>query len=205
MKGCRWKIGDGTKINIVNEPWLKKDDGRWIQSPQTQGVASLYVHELLCPNEKVWDSNKIHSIFPTCVANSILAVPLFDDVVEDQLVWDDDLHGNYSVKSGYNLLLHTTIEGVSTQEKAEWKCLWKVHAPPKSKHLLWRICKGCLPTRTRLKERHVPCPTTCPLCDSAEEDDWHFLYGCEYSRHAWQAASLHNTVAMHVQQVNSAK
>jgi hypothetical protein len=76
-------------------------------------------------------------------------VPLFDNVVEDQLVWDDDMFGNYSIKSGYNLLLHNTIEGVLTQENGEWKWLWKIHAPPKTKHLLWRICKGCLPTRIR--------------------------------------------------------
>jgi hypothetical protein len=94
MNGCRWKIGDGTKINIMNEPWLKKDDGKWLQSPQEQGVANLCVKQLLYPNEKAWDCNKIRSIFPSYVANSILAVPLFDDVVEDQLVWDDDMHGN---------------------------------------------------------------------------------------------------------------
>ncbi|CAJ2666010.1 unnamed protein product [Trifolium pratense] len=28
----------------------------------------------------------------------------------------------------------------------QWKDIWKVHAPPKTKHLLWRICKDCLPT-----------------------------------------------------------
>jgi ribonuclease HI len=205
MNGCRWKIGDGTRINIMNEPWLKKDDGKWLQSPQVQGVANLYVHDLLSHNEKAWDSNKIHSIFPTCVANSILAVPLFDDVVDDQLVWDDDMHGNYSVKSGYNLLLHTTIEGVITQENADWKWLWKIHAPPKSKHLLWRICKGCLPTRTRLKERHVQCPASCPLCETEDEDDWHFIYGCEYSRNAWLAAGLHNIIEPYIQQATSAK
>ncbi|PNX92866.1 hypothetical protein L195_g016009 [Trifolium pratense] len=52
-------------------------------------------------------------------------------------------------------------EEVTTQE--DWNCIWKVHAPPKVKHLLWRICKGCLPTRVRLKERCVPCPLVCPL------------------------------------------
>jgi hypothetical protein len=36
---------------------------------------------------------------------------------------------------------------------------------------LWRICKGCLPTRTRLQERYVQCPVNCPLCESEDEDD----------------------------------
>ncbi|XP_045792146.1 uncharacterized protein LOC123886917 [Trifolium pratense] len=91
------------------------------------------------------DSNKIHSLFPLNVANSILAVP-FDDVKEDNLVWEDDMHGNYSVKSGYNLLLKPTVHEATMRENAEWKWLWKIQAPQKTKHLLWRICKGCLLT-----------------------------------------------------------
>jgi hypothetical protein len=185
MNGCRWKIGDGTKINIMNEPWLKKEAGKWLQSPQEQGVANLHRNQLLRPNEKTRDSNKIYSLFPPCIANHILAVPLFDNIDEDQLVWDDDIHGNYNVKSGYNLLLQPRIEAMTIQENEAWKWLWKIKAPPKTKHLLWRICKACLPTRKRLQEKHVQCPTSCPLCDLEEESDWHMIYGCESSQRAW--------------------
>jgi ribonuclease HI len=205
MNGCRWKIGDGTRIKVMNDPWLRKDDGKWVQSPQEQGVANLYVNHLLCPNEKAWDSNKIHSLFPSYVANSILAVPLFDDVEEDQLVWDDDMKGNYNVKSGYNLLLAPTIEAVTRLGKEDWKWIWKIQAPPKAKHLLWRICRGCLPTRVRLQERHVQCPNICPLCDLESEDDWHVIYGCVSSKDAWQGAGLHDMIAPYIQQASTAK
>jgi ribonuclease HI len=189
----------------MNDPWLKKDDGKWVQSPQEQGVASLYVNQLLCTNEKAWDSNKIHSIFPSYVANSIIAVPLFNDVEEDHLVWDDDMHGNYNVKSGYNLLLQPTIEAVTRHGKEDWKWIWKIQAPPKVKHLLWRICKGCLPTRSRLKERHVQCPVVCPLCELEEEDDWHVIFGCECSKIAWQGAGLFDLIAPYIQHSSTAK
>jgi ribonuclease HI len=189
----------------MSDPWLKKDDGKWVPSPQEQGVTNLYVKRLLRPNEKAWDSNIIHSIFPSYVANSILAVPLFDDVEEDQLVWDDDIHGNYNVKSGYNLLLEPTIEAVTRLGKEDWSWVWKIQAPPKTKHLLWRICKGCLPTRTRLRERHVQCPVICPLCELEEEDDWHIIYGCENSKNAWHGAGLTVTVAQFFQQARTAK
>jgi hypothetical protein len=52
-------------------------------------------------------------------------------------VWDDDLHGNYNVKSGYNLLLNSTVQAAIRIESADWKWLWKIHAPPKAKHLLF--------------------------------------------------------------------
>jgi ribonuclease HI len=127
-------------------------------------------------------------------------VPLFDDVGEDHLVWDDDMNGNYSVKSGYNLLLEPTIAAVTTQGKEDWKWIWKIQAPPKAKHLLWRICKGCLPTRVRLQEKHVQCPVICPLCELEEEDDWHVIYGCESSKIAWHGAGLLDVIAPYNQQ-----
>ncbi|MCH90826.1 putative ribonuclease H protein, partial [Trifolium medium] len=77
---ARWRIGDDTKIKVMNEPWLKKEDGFWLQAPQEQ------------------------------------------------------------------------VERARA-ENVDWKGIWKTHAPPKAKHLIWRICKGCLPTRIRLKER----------------------------------------------------
>jgi hypothetical protein len=75
-------------------------------------------------------------------------VPLFEIVDEDKLVWLDDVRGNYSVKSGYNMLLNSTISAAPEEENNGWKWIWKVHALPKIKHLLWRICKQCLPMIT---------------------------------------------------------
>jgi hypothetical protein len=177
-------------MSYMREPWLKKEDRKWLQSPQEQDVANLHMNQIMCPNEKAWDNNKILSLFPPYVANHILAVPLFVDIEEDHLVWADDIHGNYNVKFGYKMLLQTQFEGVITQGNKGWRWLWKIQAPQKTKDLLWRICKGCLPTRLRLKVRHVQCPLICPLCDLKEEDDWHFLYGCENSKRAWNAAGL---------------
>ncbi|WJX52986.1 hypothetical protein P8452_39038 [Trifolium repens] len=37
----------------------------------------------------------------------------------------------------------------------DWSSLWNIVAPPKTKHLLWRFCKGCVPTPCRVKQ-YVP-------------------------------------------------
>ncbi|GAU19453.1 hypothetical protein TSUD_76970 [Trifolium subterraneum] len=34
-----------------------------------------------------------------------------------------------------------------------WNGIWKAQAPHKARHLLWRLCRGCLPTRSRLLKR----------------------------------------------------
>jgi hypothetical protein len=119
---------------------------------------------------KVWDKNKFVSLFPLEVANHIIDIPLFDVIEEHKLIWVDSVNGQYSVKSGYSMLLNVTGRDMNEINQDGWTSLWKIHAPPKAKHLLWCICISCLPTRSRLPERCVPCPMGCPLC-------WSGLYG----------------------------
>ncbi|PNX94194.1 cytochrome p450 [Trifolium pratense] len=151
MNGCRWTVGNGSNIKVMSNPWLRGREGAWVQSPQVQGAHNITVKELMLPNEKRWDRVKIESIFPLDVVNRILEIPLFDIVEEDKLVWVDSMDGQYSVKSGYNMLLNSIGRAVDLKKQEDWNCLWKIHAPSKAKNLLWRICKGCLPTRTRLQ------------------------------------------------------
>ncbi|KAK2449324.1 hypothetical protein QL285_008530 [Trifolium repens] len=115
---ARWIIGSGANIKVMSDPWLRDDDGAWIQSPQTQG------------------------------------------------------------------------KGVNPTSHEQWSNIWKIQAPPKAKHLLWRIGKGCIPTRTRLHDRCVPCPLICPICEHGNEDDWHIFFNCHESIQAIQSAGL---------------
>jgi ribonuclease HI len=71
--------------------------------------------------------------------------------------------------------------------------------------LLWRICRGCLPTRLRLQEKHVPCPLSCPLCNQAFEDDWHVIFSCNVTAQARQAAGLEQSLLHHFQQAGSVR
>ncbi|XP_045828732.1 uncharacterized protein LOC123920515 [Trifolium pratense] len=126
-------------------------------------------------------------------------------VAEDSLVWIDSTHGEYSVKSGYKLLMNVTrkINGGSQQD--DWSSLWKICAPPKAKHLLWRISKGCLATRMRLQEKRVSCPLLCPLCNLHNEDDWHVVLGCDASSQARLSAGLDQFLAPFLLQASSVK
>jgi ribonuclease HI len=190
MNGCRCIVGNGTNIRVMSDPWLREKDGVWVQSPQAQGVYTITVNELMLPNIRAWDKNKIMSLFPMDVVNRIVDIPLIDVIEEDKLIWVDSVNGQYSVKSGYNMLINVLGRKDSMFSEDEWTSLWKIHAPPKAKHLLWRICKNCLPTRSRLQGKCVPCQSNCPLCDSNIEDDWHFLVSCTVSTEARTAAGL---------------
>jgi hypothetical protein len=98
MNGCRWSIGNGTSIKIMGEPWLREKDGVWIPSPQSQGVHNLNVNDLMIPIMKLWDTEKIESLFPMHIANRIVETPLLNVVEEDKLIWiDSTTHGKYIV------------------------------------------------------------------------------------------------------------
>jgi hypothetical protein len=137
------------------------------------------------------------------VANRIIDIPLFDLLDEDKLVWVDNPYGHYSVKSGYKLLLNVTGKRVEASQQEDWHSLWTIHAPPKAKHLLWRICKECLPTRLRLQEKHVPCSVLCPLCNQEAEDDWHVVFNCAANNDVWQSAGLQDLVRARIQHGSS--
>jgi hypothetical protein len=101
-------------------------------------------------------------------------------------------------------MLNVTGKVVDASQQEDWQSLWTILAPPKAKHLLWRVCKGCLPTRIRLQEKHVPCPLLCPLCNQEEEDDWHAIFNCEANRKVWISAGLEDIVLPRCQQVSNA-
>ncbi|MCI68619.1 putative reverse transcriptase, partial [Trifolium medium] len=52
------------------------------------------------------------------------------------------------------------VESVMNQN---WSDLWAINAPPKTRHLVWKVCRGCIPTRNRLLQRQVECAAECPL------------------------------------------
>ncbi|GAU33804.1 hypothetical protein TSUD_221420 [Trifolium subterraneum] len=71
--------------------------------------------------------------------------------------------------------------------KYEISMIWKAQAPHKPRHLLWRLCRECLPTRYRLLERRVECTLNCPVCDDEIEDELHIFFRCAVARDSWCA------------------
>ncbi|XP_058765928.1 uncharacterized protein LOC131639449 [Vicia villosa] len=180
--GCRWSIGDGSQIKVMNEPWIR---------------GKVEVVCMDCNNK--WNMGVIRDLFDCVGAEEIIFVPLVEDVIADRLVWTEEKDGQYSVRSGYRVW--KSIKKCYIQENHEVNCqgLWSILAPPrvriKQHHVPCRICTGCLPSRVRLKQHHVPCPSTCQFCEVSEEDDWHVFFGCPGTNSCWTSANLHDTVA----------
>ncbi|GAU32980.1 hypothetical protein TSUD_358470 [Trifolium subterraneum] len=124
------------------------------------------------------------------VVEEIIATPLISSVKEDKVIWEEERNGCYSVKSGYNLSMRCIFRSDRHHVEGNWNDIWKAQSPHKTRHLLWRLCRGCLPTRVRLTQHYVDCELSCPVCDDEVEDDIHVFFGCVAGRECWMAAGL---------------
>ncbi|XP_030500105.2 uncharacterized protein LOC115715597 [Cannabis sativa] len=71
-----------------------------------------------------------------------------------------------------------------------WKMLWKIKAPPKVLHFVWKALSGCLPTRTQLSSKHVPVELHCVLCSYGNESIFHVLVQCPFAHSCWLRSAL---------------
>ncbi|GAU34017.1 hypothetical protein TSUD_393630 [Trifolium subterraneum] len=152
----------------------------------------------------VWNIDKVRNLFSEDVAKRILETPLVSSVHEDKVVWEEERNECYSVKSGYKLAMCYIIGNDTYHVAGNWNGIWKAQVPHKTHHLLWRLCRGCLPTRYRLLERRLECTLNCPVCDEEIEDELHIFFRCAVARDSWCAAGLssvlHNAA---YQQINA--
>jgi len=126
-------------------------------------------------------------------------------VEEDKLIWKVEKNGHYSVRSAYRLCMEEIADNSYLHRPGYWTGIWKLKAPSKVKNLIWKICRGCLPTRARLLDRGVQCPFMCAMYEDNYEDAIHALFDCPRVRNVWcegnmweevnTALQKHNTVA----------
>src|SRR4051812_38557480 len=63
MLRCRWSIGDGSQIKVMQKPWIRGKDDRCVPGPQQQGIYNLVVKDLLLPFAKQWNMRLIRELF----------------------------------------------------------------------------------------------------------------------------------------------
>lgn len=98
----------------------------------------------------------------------------------------------HTVTSGYNLAM--LLKAERCQVSGDWGSIWRSQVAAKVRNLIWRIGRGCLPTRDRLQACHVQCPIHCSLCDAFEESEWHIFFDCPTSVACGYVAGLSHIV-----------
>ncbi|KAJ1404858.1 SPX domain [Sesbania bispinosa] len=155
-----------------------------------RGGEELTVADFIDASRGHWKVDMIRSFFSAADVNRILSIHLSRLDREDSLIWKLSKDGRYSVKSAYYHITENMVDNSHYKVQGDWKTLWKLKVPNCVKLFLWRLLRGCLPTRMNLQRKGVSCPATCAFCESALENEWHVFFGCMNSIVCWQKAGM---------------
>jgi len=143
---------------------------------------------------KMWKAPLIHNLFDAHTAQLILDTSLQPLVTKDKMIWKGEKSGKYSVKSAYRICVTEIADSSHMHVHGRWNLIWKLKVPPKIKNFLWRVCRGCFPTRARLSNRRVSCPLDCVQCNNNYEDSIHILIECPKAVQILRDTNLWDTI-----------
>ena len=186
-----WRVGSGHGIDVWKHRWLPNPTYNKIISPRRESSVSR-VSELFYPDTRIWDPGKLEENFYPWEAEMVSRIQVSVGSVEDLLVWPLTSDGSFSVRSAYRFL---ASENFSSQPSSSsgieqqnfWKKIWKIRAPNKIKHFIWRAAKDALPTKQNLRARHIPIDETCDLCEDHQETLLHSLWLCDHAQFVWKS------------------
>ena len=190
LKGGVWRVGDGKKIKIWKNRWLLEDNHRSIVTHGPQLLQDCIVDQLIIKPRMEWDSALIDKLFLPYDAEAIKNIPLSDRAPSDKFCWPGTANGLYTVKSGYQSLLHyekQLLPGSSTKDALQpiWNSVWSLQIPKKCQHYAWRASREALPTRVNLCRRRIPIDPMCENCRNSPEDVLHAVWTCPSIKSVW--------------------
>jgi len=198
----QWSIGSGTNISVWNPSWIRGNHSIPRPADMNLAMASLKVSDLFVPHMKQWHTENIFILFHNSSAYQICRTPLYASVQQNTPVWKLEKNGIYSVRSAYRSIMENSLTVQQHRIDGSWNQLWRIKIPPRIKNFLWRVTRGCLPTRLRLHTRGVVCPLQCPF-SSEDEGSAHALFTCHKSAQCWQQMGLWNEVSNVVSNVGN--
>jgi hypothetical protein len=100
-EGIIWRIGDGSRVRIWEDPWLPVG---YTRKPSTyRGNCELeWVSELIDDTTLSWNHELLLQHFHANDISAIMSIPIRAES-EDFLAWHFDNKGQFSVKSAYKV------------------------------------------------------------------------------------------------------
>ncbi|KAH1045942.1 hypothetical protein J1N35_036726 [Gossypium stocksii] len=193
--GVVWRVGNGATVNIWNDPWLSETEQNRISGHQINPNWTT-VEQLIEAETGTWNKKLVLQIFDEAHASRILSIPLSRARSEDMLVWKHEGSGEYSVKSGYRVLITdhllklNYITSNTVVYKDFYRLLWALHVPAKVKIHVWRLFNNFLPNYCNLNRRKLRDRAGCPLCKAAPENTDHLLWSCKFLQNVWASLQI---------------
>ncbi|KAK5818384.1 hypothetical protein PVK06_023320 [Gossypium arboreum] len=183
-----WRVGTGWNINIEEDVWAQDDEHllikKIVSNPDLLKVADL----IDCTNRS-WKTELIKGTFSEVDAQRILQISLARLPQDDFLAWRGEPTGEYTVRSGYRLLLHGNSinnNGYNPSENRKcYKNLWKSDLPSKLKITAWRAT-----LKSNLRTKRLITDDVCPRCKQEVENRNHVFRDCTVSKETWNSLNF---------------
>lgn len=198
LKGARWQVLNGNRVKLRVDNWLRCSQDS-ILRPTSGHAVDLHapVSTIINPISLDWNLDNIRHMISEHDVRRILSLPLGDGNEGDRLIWPHNKNGEYSVKSGYNLIKGSSFiqhcdrpSGSRSYLQDLWKVIWKSTLIPKLKNFLRRMFRGCLPTKDALFRRHLGVTSFCPLFNNEPETKEHMFLMCGWVQYVWFGGPL---------------
>jgi hypothetical protein len=188
-KGLRKRVGSGLLVSVFKDPWLLDPHNAYVETTAPTDIVDITVDAFRNEYSKLWDISLLEGVFSSRDVQEILQIPLSLRQVEDDWYWFFDSKGVYTVKLAYRQLL-LCDNPPSNNSGTDWKKIWQLYTPPKTKNLLWRALSSCLPTRMNLRKRQVDVIEACPICNQLHEDELHIFVKCPFAKAVWTSSII---------------
>ncbi|OMO70992.1 reverse transcriptase [Corchorus capsularis] len=123
----------------------------------------------------------------------------------DKLKWIHAKDGNYTVKSGYQVMKQVEVMRNNQVPTSSyrinvdiWKYIWNLKIPSKLQVFMWRLCHNAVATMYNLWKRRLKDNPLCPICFSYEETVEHMIVQCDWTRGIWFAVLGIRVVKEHI-------
>ncbi|CAL1352018.1 unnamed protein product [Linum trigynum] len=193
-RGLRWRIGNGAVVRILTDKWLPSSPPSSPSLLPTASMSYTFVSELICPQSHSWKVAVLQDLFTVESVELILSIPLPNQLIPDKLVWHYSVSGEYTVKTGYQLLSselnRTHPPRDLPYDKRFWKFLWQLPVPPKLRVFCWRVARGFLPVRAVLHYKRLVDDNVCPICSNGIESILHSFLHCRVAVELWELAGF---------------
>ena len=128
--GHRWKIGDGSQINVWTMSWIRNLPSLKPSTQPLPNYEDLTVNSLLNPSLNSWNISLVQALFNASDAAAILATPLFGRASNDCRIWKTTVDRSYTVKSAYRICSDLMHAAVPTRSYVNWNFIWHMRVPP---------------------------------------------------------------------------
>ena len=152
----------------MQDPWLSLNHSKLAQSPQCHEVHNMAVGDLMVPKIKDF-------IISTAMTEAITSISLFLEDQDDTVIWNEELHGKYSVRSGYRF----AMEEMSYEKKRCARGVTKVvEGPCPSANLYSYLVdlEKMLTDGRKIAVTAFSCPNHCELYHDYLENGWHVFF-----------------------------